>query len=168
MQVEHQVSPILTFFPRFVIALISLQFTVLAIHSSAETSSLLQQFLTEVVAWLHGVFGTELIVKGNILIHQHTLQFVVIDNECTGLMLVASVCAAIIGLARTLQNTLKMVVIAVIILQAENIIRIAHLFFEIGQADNNFEFYHIYVWQVVNFITGLVVFFVLEKTFNKK
>jgi exosortase/archaeosortase family protein len=168
MQAEHQASPILSFFPRFLIALIILQFMVFSIHSSADLSSLLQQLLTEAVAWLHGIFGTQLIVEGNVLMHQHTLQYVVVDNECTGLMLLASVCAAIIGLARTLQNTLKMLAIAVIILQTENIIRIAHLFFEIKQVDNSFEFYHLYFWQAVNFITALVVFIILEKTFNKK
>ena len=168
MQPKEIPSPILTFFPRFIIALIVLQLTVFALHSSTEISNIVQNALTQVVAVIHTILGTKIIVQGNMLIHQHTLQYVVVDNECTGLMLLASVCAAIIGLAHSVINTLKMIILAVIILQTENIIRIAHLFVVIKQSSDNFEFYHLYFWQIINFITGLTIFFILERTFNKK
>ena len=168
MQAKELSSPILTFFPRFIIALIGLQLMVFALHSSTVISTLVQNSLTHVVAVIHTMLGTEVVVQGNKLIHLHTLQFVVVDNECTGLMLLASVCAAIIGLSLSTSNTLKMMLIAVIILQTENIIRITHLFFVIKQPNNNFDFYHLYFWQIVNFITGLAIFFILERKFNKK
>lgn len=146
----------------------SLQLMVFALHSSTVVSAIVQNALTQVVAVIHTMLGTKVVVQGNMLIHQHTLQFVVVDNECTGLMLLASVCAAIIGLGHSTSHTLKMMLIAVIILQIENIIRITHLFFVIKQPNNSFEFYHLYFWQIVNFITGLAVFFILEREFNNK
>ena len=159
-------SPVLSFFPRFIVALTLLQCLVLAIHSSPTTSSIIQRIITQTVALIHAALGTSFTVNGNVLTHQPSLQYVIVDNECTGLMLLASVCAAIIGFARSALKTLKMITIAVIILSIENVIRIAHLFFEIRLPNNNFEFYHLYVWQIVNFITGLVVLLFLEKKFN--
>ena len=165
---EHRSTPILSFFPRFIVALIILQLMVLVIHSSEDISSLIQTALTQTVAWVHSVFGTPLTVNGNRLIHQDSLQSVIVDNECTGLLLLASVWAAIIGFSRSTLNTLKMMTISVTILQIENVIRITHLFFEIQRPDNHFEFYHLYFWQIVNFITGLVVLFILERKFKNK
>ena len=166
MQIENNSSPILSFFPRFIVALITLQFIVLAIHSSPEVSSVIQIVLTQMVAWVHEALGTSFTMNGNVLTHQDSLHYVIVDNECTGLMLLASVCAAIIGFSRSVLNTLKMIIIAVIILQVENVIRISHLFFEIQLPENNFEFYHLYFWQLVNFLTGLSVIFLLERKFN--
>mgnify|MGYP006082998505 CR=1 FL=1 len=168
MQAEGKPSLILSFFPRFLIALIGLQLTVFAIHSSKEISTIIQNNIIQAVFLIHKFLGTQMIVQGDRLIHQNTLHYVTVDNECTGLMLLASVCAALIGLAHSAINTLKMMIIAVLILQTENIIRIAHLFVEVKQPDNSFEFYHLYFWQVINFITGLAVFFILARKFNKK
>ena len=116
-------SPVLSFFPRFIVALTLLQCLVLAIHSSPTTSSIIQRILTQTVALIHAALGTSFTVNGNVLTHQPSLSI-------------------------------------------ENVIRIAHLFFEIRLPNNNFEFYHLYVWQIVNFITGLVVLLFLEKKFN--
>ncbi|SEK40386.1 exosortase/archaeosortase family protein [Colwellia chukchiensis] len=166
LSANHNASALLRFFPRFVVVLILLQFIVLAIHTSSVASTLIQHWLTQAVAYIHQLLGTAFTVNGNVLTHQQSLQYVIVDNQCTGLMLLASVWAAIIGFARSLLKTLKMLIFAVIILQAINVLRITHLFFEIGQANNNFEFYHLYFWQTVNFISAVVVLFFLEKKFS--
>ncbi|GAA6170466.1 hypothetical protein NBRC116592_01360 [Colwellia sp. KU-HH00111] len=166
MSASEQPSVILAFFPRFITALIGLQLAVLAIHSSGTLSAIVQSALTKIVAMIHTVLGSQLIVQDNMLIHQGSMNYVIVDNECTGLMLLASVCAAIIGFAKSIFNALKMIIIAVIILQTENIVRITHLVFVIEHTNENFDFYHLYFWQAVNFITGLAILFILERKFN--
>ena len=61
-----------------------------------------------------------------------------------------------------------MAVSAIILIQFENIIRITHLFYEIKEPVNNFEIYHLYIWQLVNFLFALTVFYFLNHYVNKK
>jgi exosortase/archaeosortase family protein len=155
------------FFPRFVFALFCLQSFVFVIQTLPITAEFIQSGIAQSVAWLYGFYDSKVMVQGNAIAHLGTYRYVVVDNSCTGLMLLASICAVIVASAKPLVVKLQMVFWAIVILQVENICRISHLFFEIKQPVNNFEFYHLYVWQWVNFITAIVVLFVLDRVFQQ-
>lgn len=61
-----------------------------------------------------------------------------------------------------------MSIFTVLVIQTLNILRISHLFFEIKHPVNYFEIYHLYVWQLVNFIFAIGVFYLLYNYFCKK
>lgn len=161
-------SIILTFFARFIFALVVFQFIVLLIHTFLPLAEKIQHVLACIVSWLYQYVDNVVIVDGNMLIHLHNGRYLVVDNECTGLMLVATVWAAIVAFEYEWRSKLTMMVIAFFVLQFENIIRIVHLLFEIKETNNNFEFYHLYFWQSVNFGLALLVLFALDKSFKFK
>ena len=61
-----------------------------------------------------------------------------------------------------------MSLIAIVAIQALNILRISHLFFEIKHPINHFEIYHLYVWQFINFVSSMGVFYLLQQHFLKR
>lgn len=159
-------SATLTFFTKFLLAVIILQLGVFLLQSNLYFSQLIQGAITSVVSFFYSMIDHTILTEGNLLIHQNSPNFLIVDNSCTGLMLIASVCSAIIAFDYSWQIKIKMIAIGVLILQSENIIRIMHLFYIVKQENNNFEFFHLYVWQVINFVTALLVIVGLDRLFR--
>ena len=159
---------VLDFFPKFLMFLAVFQLTVFFIHSSEMLSQAIQLAITYSVAFVYQMFAEPIIIDGNILRHADSSHFLIVDNECTGLMLFASVSAVVMTFSYSLTTKVKMLVIAALILQGENTLRITHLMYEVRKETNDFEFYHLYIWQMINFITALLVIAGLERFFRSR
>ncbi|MDO6447486.1 archaeosortase/exosortase family protein [Colwellia sp. 1_MG-2023] len=160
---QDEVSLLLRFFPRFLLFIVIFQSLVYFIHSDLWLSQFIQLALANNVAYIYQLFVGSIIVDGNLLKHIDSTRFLIVDNECTGLMLIASVSAVIMALNQPINNKIFMIIIAVLILHVENIIRISHLMYEIKEESNDFDFYHLYIWQFINFVTALLVVVGVER-----
>jgi exosortase/archaeosortase family protein len=156
------------FFLKFVFFIMLFQGVVYIIHSNEYLSTLIQFTLTNIVAYIYQLLAEPVIVDGNTLRHIDTSRYLIVDNECTGLILLASVCAVLMAFNGPWLVKFKMAVLAIILLQGENIIRITHLLFEIKKENNDFDIYHLYIWQMINFITALLVISGVEKLYRNK
>ena len=83
-------------------------------------------------------------------------------------MLIASVSAVIMALNQPISNKIYMLIVVVLILHVENILRITHLMYEIKEENNDFDFYHLYIWQIINFVTALLVIVGVERLLGSK
>ncbi|WDD99375.1 hypothetical protein [Thalassomonas actiniarum] len=117
---------------------------------------------------LYRLFFGDILIAANRLSHEGSGAYVVVDQQCTALALVATVWAGIFSLPHAWKKKIMMAFIAMVIIQLENAFRIMHLYYEIGKMVNRFEFYHLYFWQLINFLTAISVFFFLDKVFQKK
>ncbi|GAA5135214.1 archaeosortase/exosortase family protein [Thalassotalea piscium] len=159
----------LNFFSRFLVFIVIFQVIVYCIHQSQLLSYAVQLAISHSVAFFYSlVADITIIVDGNHLIHSDSPRFLIVDNECTGLMLFASVSAVIMSFKQPFTARLKMVLLAAVLLYCENMLRIAHLLFEVKKDNNQFEFYHLYVWQIINFLTALLVITGVERLFGTK
>jgi exosortase/archaeosortase family protein len=162
----HKRPIILTFFTKFLLAVIILQLGVYFLHSNLYFSQLIQATIAGCVGFFYSMIDPSIVNESNLLIHQDSPNFLIVDNSCTGLMLLASVCSAIVAFDYAWQVKIKMVIIGILILQCENIIRIMHLLYIVKQDNDNFDFFHLYVWQIINFVTALIVIVSLDKFFK--
>ncbi|WDE12162.1 exosortase/archaeosortase family protein [Thalassomonas haliotis] len=128
----------------------------------------IEQAIAAFAGECYRLFFGNVLISANRLSHEGSGAYVVVDQACTALTLVATVWAGIFSLRHVWKKKIMMAFIAVIIIQLENAFRIMHLYYEIGQMVNHFEFYHLYFWQLVNFLTAICVFFFLDKVFQEK
>mgnify|MGYP001954885579 CR=1 FL=1 len=149
-------------------ALIVLQSAVFILQTFPITAQFIQVTIAQVSAWFYSYFDVNVAVAENRIIHTISNRYVIVDNSCTGFMLLASVCALIVAVVKPFKLKIMMIFSAFLILQFENIIRICHLFYEIQKPNNAFDFYHLYVWQCLNFITALIVLWGIKKVLNKE
>jgi len=156
----------LTYLSRFLLVLIILQGFVYFAHTTPAIFQLIQHTITNTVAYIYQVIAEPVIVDKNTLRHTPAGQYLIVNNECTGLMLVATVFSAIIACQHSWLAKLKMLTMAILLLQCENIFRITHLLYEIKKENNNFEFYHLYIWQALNFIAAIIVIISVERIFG--
>ncbi|MCI2282723.1 archaeosortase/exosortase family protein [Colwellia sp. MSW7] len=154
----------LNFFTQFILTVVILQLVVYVLQ--ANFSAIIQGSITHAVGLLYSMVDSSIVIDGNLLIHQDSLGFLIVDNSCTGLMLLASVCSAIIAFEHTWHVKVKMILIAIFILQCENIVRIAHLLYVVKNQNSAFDMFHLYIWQAINFATALVVILGLDKKFK--
>lgn len=156
------------FFPRFLAWTLILQLLVWFAGRMSGTAAAIEQAIAAFVGLLYRLFVGDIFISTNRLIHEGSGAYVVVDQQCTALALVATVWAGIFSLSHVWKKKLMMAAIAVVIIQLENAFRIMHLYYEIGKVINRFEFYHLYFWQLINFLTALCVFFFLDKVFQNK
>lgn len=154
----------LSFFTKFILAVVILQLVVYVLQ--ANFSAIIQGSITNAVGLLYSLVDSSIVIDGNLLIHKDSFGFLIVDNSCTGLMLLASVCSAIIAFEYTWQVKVKMIFIAIFILQCENILRIAHLLYVVKNHNNVFDMFHLYIWQAINFAMALIVIIGLDKMFK--
>lgn len=145
-----------------------MQSLVFFIHYNAEMATLFQNSLTQIVASIYNNFFTPVAINNNRLIQSDTGQFLIVDNECTALMLSASVAAAIFATQYSFYLRMQSTLFSLKIIQSQNILRILHLVFESQTVDNSFDFYHLYFWQLINFLTALCVIFFADRYMKKK
>ena len=160
-------SNLFTFFRTFLLFSLIFQSIVWYLNSVPEVAMLIQVTLTQLAGLFSSIFSNDLIIKGNMMIHQSSERFVVVDEQCTGLALTATLFAAVMALSMKKLNKVLALIAIFIALQAFNILRISHLFYEVKTISNNFDFYHLYVWQLLNFIFSLTIFYVLLKNTNR-
>ncbi len=165
---NNKQTPLLTFFPRFIFFIFISQTIVYFIHNSPQISQTIQFTITNNVAFIYQLFIEPVIVETNTLKHIGTQRFLIVDNECTGLMLIASVSSTIMAFNHSWPAKIKMLVVAVVVLYFQNITRICHLLFEIKAKNNDFDLYHLYIWQATNLITALLLIFAIERFFGDK
>lgn len=156
----------LNFFKKFMLAIIVFQLSVYFLQSNRYFSQLIQNAITNAVGFIYNIIDPSIVINGNLLIHQSSPYFLIVDDSCTGLMLIATVCSAIFAFDHSWQVKIKMMVIAILILQGENIIRITHLLYVVKQEYNTFDMFHLYIWQTINFVTALIVIVGLDKVFK--
>ncbi|NQZ82420.1 MAG: archaeosortase/exosortase family protein [Colwellia sp.] len=165
---DKNVKSLSHFSKAFLLWTVVLQIIVWQFHQTPILANAFQNSLADIVGNFYRIISNNIIVDNNLLIHPDTGRYVVVDSQCTGLSLVATLLAGIFSLFHSIKNKLLMAVSAIILIQFENIIRITHLFYEIKEPVNNFEIYHLYIWQLVNFLFALTVFYFLNHYVNKK
>jgi exosortase/archaeosortase family protein len=165
---QNENTYVLNFFSKFLLFIVLFQVSVYFIHSIPFLSQSIQLAITHSVAFVYQLIAEPIIIDGNTLLHKGVSRFLIVDNECTGLMLLASVSAVIMALNQSFSAKIKMLMVATLILQVENILRITHLMYEIKKEGNFFDIYHLYIWQAVNFVTALLVILGVERLFGNK
>lgn len=156
------------FFPRFLLWTILLQTFVWQIGKTPWIINSIENNITEITASIISPFYSNTLVNNNKLIHDDSNRYVVVDKECTALALVATLIASIFSLPYSISKKLLMAFCATILIQIENVIRIVHLYYEVKQPINQFAFYHLYVWQIINFFSAIGIFFLLDWFFKNK
>jgi exosortase/archaeosortase family protein len=156
----------LRYFYRFLLSIVASQSLVFFIHQHKGLASFVQYSLADWVTDIYRYFFTGITVNGNVII-VNSERYLIIDNECTALMLSASVASAIFALNYSLLSRIFSIVISLLLIQFENILRILHLIFEIQKPDNLFNFYHLYIWQGINFLTAVVVILIAEQMMKR-
>jgi len=159
---NKKVKSLTNFAKAFLLWTVVLQLIVWQFHQSPILASYFQSSLADVVGTLYTFISNEIIIDNNLLIHPETGRYVVIDSQCTGLALIATFWAGVFSLSYSIKNKIFMALIAVILIQLENLLRITRLFHEIKNPINNFEIYHLYIWQLINFIFALALFYFLS------
>lgn len=149
----------LSFIARFGLFLIFFQAVVFAIHQSTYLSSNLQVLLANLAASVYNLIGEGAYVEGNAIYASGAANFVYVDNECTGLQLLATLISLVCAFKDDLKHKLLWIGIIAILLIVINIIRISHLFYIAVYSWDFFELFHIYVWQISNFIVGLALIY---------
>lgn len=160
--------PTLNFFIKFLLYIIIFQWAVYLIQTNSFISLKIQTTLVNTVAYIYQLFAEPVIINGNTLRHVNSSKFLIVDNECTGLILLASVCSVLMAFNYSWWAKLKMILVAVFILEGENIIRMTHLLHEIKKENNDFDIYHLYIWQIINFVTALFVISAVKRWFRDK
>lgn len=153
----------LSFVVRFSVILIVFQVVVLGIHQSVYLSNALQETLAIMAANLYAFFDGNVYVVGNRLHAVDSKNFVFVDNDCTGLPLMATVTAIILALRGNKQQKIIGLICILSVLFVLNLIRISHLFYIAAYAWHLFELFHLYIWQVINFIVALVLIYGYRK-----
>ncbi|MBL4942260.1 MAG: hypothetical protein JKY81_11425 [Colwellia sp.] len=161
-------KPLFRFFIFFIGLSIVLQFIVWRIHQHGFLAEIIQETLTMWVEQAYLIFSADITTQGNHLIHPDTKRYLVVDAQCTALSLIATLVAAILATPHKATTKIVMIILATILIQLENVVRIVHLFNEIRLPVNNFYLYHLYVWQFINFAYALVVFYLLHTLFSPK
>jgi len=156
------------FFYRFLLWTLLLQVIVWQIETTPYIANFIEHGLAQISGKLYNFYSQQWLVSGNKIIHSDSLRFVYVDRSCTGLSLIATLTAAIFSLSFSWSKKISMVIIAALLIQIENLIRITHLFHLVKQVDSNFDFYHLYIWQLVNFIVALFIFYALIWIYDKK
>jgi len=156
------------FFIKFLLWSAIFQFAVWQLHHHAFLSELLLNTLAQLSEKFCALFTHNILIDTNRLIHADTGRYIIIDQQCSGLSLIATLLAAFCSLPIKKRKILAMSLIAIVAIQALNIFRISHLFFEIKHPINHFEIYHLYVWQLINFVFSMGVFYLLQQYFLKR
>jgi len=156
------------FFIKFLLWSAIFQYTVWQLHHHAFLSELLLNSLAQLAEKFCALFTNNILLDANKLIHADTSRYIIIDQQCSGLTLIATLLAAFCSLPIKKSEKLAMSLIAIVAIQALNILRISHLFFEIKHPINHFEIYHLYVWQFINFVSSMGVFYLLQQHFLKR
>jgi len=165
---DKNVKSLTHFAKAFLLWTVVLQFLVWQFHQTPALANVFQSTLADIVGNFYRLISNKIIVDNNLLIHSETGRYVVVDSQCTGLSLIATLLAGIFSLSHSIKYKLLMAISAIIFIQLENIIRITHLFHEIKDPINNFDIYHLYIWQLVNFIFALAIFYLLNHYINQK
>ncbi len=105
------------------------------------------------------LFSDPISVQGNQLIDEATRRFLIVDQKCTGFALIATLSALLLSLPNTLLRKLLSVIVIIVLLQLENLIRINHLHHILVTKEASFHYDHFYVWQGINFVYAIIVFF---------
>ncbi|MBU2892509.1 hypothetical protein KO495_04125 [Colwellia sp. D2M02] len=172
----------LTFFVVFVLCSVLIQLTVWQIHQTPWLADSIQTALAYAAANLSQLFSRDVLLNENEIIHSLSQRYIVVDSQCTALSLIGTLLAAIIALPiKSISASASSVTFSQIVrikgliffisagfIQVLNIIRISHLFFEIKHPINNFEFYHLYVWQGINFVTVICIFYLIHQYVKRK
>lgn len=154
------------FFICFLCWLSLLQICVIVIHSTPELSTSIETAIAELTRLTYSLIFEPIIRENNHIIHISSNRYLVVDHQCTALALCATLTAALLALPHKWTIRIAAAVIAVLLIQIENIIRIVFLMYEIKSPINNFDFYHLYIWQFINFCFALLVFYLCFKYTN--
>jgi exosortase/archaeosortase family protein len=165
---NKKVKNLTDFAKAFLLWTVILQLTVWQFHQTPALASYFQNSLADIVGTFYRFFSNAIIIDNNLLIHEDTGRYVVVDTQCTGLSLIATFLAGVFALPYSIKNKSIMALSAVMLIQLENILRITHLFYEMKEPINNFEIYHLYIWQLVNFLFALALFYFLNHYINQK
>ncbi len=147
----------LRYFKFFVVWLLLFQVIALVGAKSATT----QVLLANIVAFLSAYFDSSVMVENNQVINSISLRYIVINEECTGFSLIATLSALFFALPIRWFRKLMTFCCIFVLIEVENIARIMHLFYLVETQSPYFDFYHLYFWQGLNFIYALIIFFIL-------
>ena len=156
------------FFKRFILWAMLLQLIVFLISQAPEITDVIENTLAQWSSSLYRLAVGPMLTEGNRLIHLESGRYVIVDSQCTALSLSATLMAAMFSLPYQWRDKVFAAFLAVSLIQIENIIRITCLFYEVKQPVNNFHLFHLYIWQLINFIVALIIFYSLYNYLNKR
>lgn len=164
---DNTIKPLLPFFWYFMAWTLFLQLAIWWLNQNTSIALFIQSCLAEIVGYFGNVVLDDMIVIENKLVHANSQRYVIVDDKCTGISLIATLWSAIFALQFRWILKIWMAMTSAVLIQFENIIRIAHLYNEIKYPINQFELYHLYIWQLINFITALAIFILIVWLANK-
>lgn len=118
-----------------------------------------QTAIANLVSWLYQLLGFQVLQQGNLLIDPVSGRYVIVDHQCTGFALIGTLSALWVSLPFSFKQKVCGVCLFVVLIQFENAIRIMHLYQLMSENNTWFNFYHFYLWQGVNFIYAIGVFY---------
>lgn len=152
-------SHILLFISHFILFLTPALLILEIIESVPVTSAIVLNTISFTAGKLAALVGTQnLYQNGNMLLHVDSGRYLIIDHTCSGLALTATFLA---GLAAFRCHRRHYFILVIVFVQCLNLIRIVHLFFLINKSMEQFAYYHLYVWQIVNFVCSCMFFIAL-------
>ena len=136
-------------FACFIIYFFLFQIVVWEIYESDLLRAALLNQIAKLAASLYAFFGKQPLLTDNILSHLDNGRYLIINPSCSGVQMTATLIA---GLLAFRCKKLYYYILTIIAVQVLNQLRIVHLFSLIHDDWDRFNFYHLYVWQIFNFI----------------
>ena len=141
------------FFPRFL-----LETALLGLLSTPDAiTAWLTPALAETVHRIYSVCApvADVQVVGAYLINTESLNYLHVGDQCTGLGLLAVVCAYALAVPRAGRDKLIILAASVLIIEGINLARLTHLFHWIQRDYQAFESLHDYGWPLIVFAAAL-------------
>ena len=150
------ISPVCVFCGRFTLYLLPALLLLLAVEAVPSVSMPILNTITWVAGKIAGFLGSQdLYHSQNMLLHIDSGRYLIIDHSCSGIALTVTL---VTGLAAFRCQRIHYYLAIMLFVQCLNVARIVHLFFLIDKDMEQFTFYHLYVWQVVNFSFACLLF----------
>ena len=118
------------------------------------------QFLVDISAFLTQPFHKRVVASGDILSFNDGLGAVRVLSGCNAVEVCALLSAAILAFPGRLKDGLIGAGVGIIALQVINLARIISLLYLSRGSAEMFEFFHLYVWDAMIGLEGLLIFFV--------
>ncbi|MCA8891471.1 MAG: exosortase H [Hyphomonas sp.] len=118
------------------------------------------ELLVRICAVLISIFGGEVQTNGTVLSFRRGGVGVSVENGCNAVEVCMLLAAAVLAWPSPIKQKLFGLLACVGLVQTVNLFRIISLLFILRSAPSVFEFFHLYVWEVMILLEAVVIFFV--------
>ena len=113
------------------------------------------------------LFDSTVQAQGIVISNRETGHAVSIQPGCNGVEAMICLCAAILATPASVRQRLLGLGIGFIAIQALNIVRVISLFYLLQWNQVWFEWAHLYLWQALIILDGLIVYLLWLRTLNR-